>query len=357
MSFVGTLGDLPLADLLRVLAAGEKSGRLRLSERDGYGLVVLRQGKIVYAASDAARESLGSILVGRGLVDEPTLQQALRQQHHLKEHRPLGGILLDMGILSRESLGAVLREQIEGVLLDLLRWPSGFFRFEAETLAEAVDGVAVDVRDLQLPEGTSAEGVVLEASRRLDEERRHQPPGPSTDPSALQPLKELMAAVRAPALNAETNLLLLRYAARAVQRAVLFAPRRDGIHGLAQAGLGIADAEDRVRGLVLDWEDGSVLAEAARRRETFRGPLPPTPGNRKLLDALGGQTPSEAAVLLLEVEGQPNLLLYGDNLPDDLPMGDLSGLELLLLQTGLALEKNLLRQRLDRLANFLPAVT
>jgi hypothetical protein len=355
MSFVGTIDDLPLSDLLRALAAGNKSGRLRLSERDAYGLVVVSQGKIVYAASNAARETLGSILVNRGLLAEPTLRKALALQHQLKERRPLGAVLLGLGALSRETLEAVLREQIEAVLRDLLRWPSGYFRFEPQPPGEG-DGVAVDVRDLHLEGGASAEGVLLEATRLLDEERRSAA-GTKAAESPLTALKELLAAVGSPSLGAETSRLLLRHARRVVARAVLFVPRRDGIHGLAQHGLGIARADERVREIVLGWEDGSILADVARRREAFRGPLPRTAGNDALVAALGGPAPAAALVLALEVEGQATLLLYGDNLPRDLPIEGGEKLELVMLQTGLALEKQLLRQRLDRLATALPPLT
>jgi hypothetical protein len=355
MSFVGTLEELPLSDLLRALAAGHKSGRLRLSERDAYGLVVLHQGQIVYAASNAARETLGAILVNRGLLGEPTLRKALRLQHQLKERRPLGAILLDQGALSRETLEAVLREQIEVVLLDLLRWPAGYFRFEPQA-SDEVDGVAVDVRDLHLDAGTSAEGVLLEATRRLDEERRSGRES-EVGASPLASLKELIAALRSPTLSAETSRLLLRHAQRVVARAALFVPRRDGIHGLAQAGVADDDADERVRAVGLGWDDGSTLAEVARRRESFRGRLPPSAGNDALLAALGGAAPAESVVVPLEVEGQPILLLYGDNLPHEEPIGSIEGLELAMLQAGLAIEKQLLRQRLDRLAAGLPPLT
>jgi hypothetical protein len=355
MSFVGTIDDLPLSDLLRALAAGGKSGRLRLAERDAYGLVVLREGKIVYAASNAARETLGSILVNRGLLAEPTLRKALRLQHQLKERRPLGAILLELGALSCETLEAVLREQIEVVLRDLLRWPSGYFRFEPQPPAEG-DGVAVDVRDLHLEGGASAEGVLLEATRLLDEERRSAAGKPAAE-SPLAALKELLAAAGSPSLGAETSRLLLRQAQRVVARAVLFVPRRDGIHGLAQRGLGFAGADERVREIVLGWEEGTVLADVARRREAFRGALPGTPGNHALVAGLGGRAPAAVLVLPLEVEGQATLLLYGDNLPHDLPIEGSDKLELVMLQTGLALEKQLLRQRLDRLATGLAPLT
>jgi hypothetical protein len=383
MSFVGTLEDLPLPDLLQALAAGRKSGRLTLSERDGYGLVVFREGKIVYAASNSARETLGSILVCRGLVDEAALTQALATQHRLQERRRLGSVLLDMGVISLETLEAVLRQQIETVLSELLRWERGFFRVEPEFASAESDEVEVDVKDLLLHEGLAAKDAVLEAARLVDEGSRQggagrEAAGRTVDATAkagstagqavearradedselegrslsdLASLKAMMAAVQSPAVTAETTLLLLRYAARAVERAVLFAPRRDAIRGLAQHGLSIDEADDEVRSLRVPWDEPSILGEVAQRRESFRGPLPAASGNQLLINAFGGESPAEVVVVPMLVGGRTALLLYGDNAPHGAPIGSIDGLELMLMQTGLALEKKLLEERLERLA-------
>jgi hypothetical protein len=160
----------------------------------------------------------------------------------------------------------------------------------------------------------------------------------------------MMAAVQSPSVTAETTLLLLRYAARVVERAVLFAPRRDAIRGLAQQGLSIDEADEEVRSLRIPWDEPSTLGEVAQRREPFRGPLPAASGNQLLVNALGGEPPGEVVVVPMLVGGRTALLLYGDNAPHGAPIGSIDGLELMLMQTGLALEKKLLEERLDRLA-------
>ena len=63
MSLVGRLEDIELPELIQFLANNRKTGRLTLSRRDGHGVVLMRLGRILYAASNSVRETLGSLLV------------------------------------------------------------------------------------------------------------------------------------------------------------------------------------------------------------------------------------------------------------------------------------------------------
>ena len=153
LSFVGTLDDLPFPDLLQALASGRKSGRLTLSSRQGHSVLLLRQGRIIYAASNSTRESLG-LLVSRRFISEEMLQEALEIQHRFKETRRLGEIMLANRFVSPEALADVLRQQIEGVLSELLRWQGGFFKFDADDVpAQTAGEPEVDVGDFLLQEG------------------------------------------------------------------------------------------------------------------------------------------------------------------------------------------------------------
>jgi hypothetical protein len=100
---------------------------------------------------------------------------------------------------------------------------------------------------------------------------------------------------------------------------------------------------------LLPWDDSSVLTRVAERQEVFRGRLEETGGNQALLAGLGGGAPEESVALPLAVGSHTALVLYGDDLPHHRPIGELDGLELLTLQVGLALEKNLLELKLRAL--------
>jgi len=350
-SLSGSLDDLSLPDLLQFLAHGDKSGRLTLSWRDGHGLVILQGGKIVYAASNAAREALGAILLNRGLVTEEALAEALTAQHRQRETRRLGALLLAQGAIRAADLERVLREQTESVLSGLFRWPGGFFRFEPTAPPDLDHGdvsACVDVSAFLLREGLSAEGAVLQAARLFDEAAARPPAIPVASPE-LEALKRAAAELRSPMVTAELTQRILGYARQVVPRAVLFAARRQSIHGIGQRGLGGREADERVRSLRLSWERPGIVAAAARTRETIRGTLEPVPGNADLVLGLGGELPTEAVALPLLVGDATALVLYGDNAGSGTPIGSTDGLELYLIQAGLAVEREALQEKLRAL--------
>ena len=83
MGLSGTLGDFNPIEIIAIFDLLEKSGKLLLTRGDEEGLVVFRRGRIIYASSSGFRESLGSMLLARGLVREDELVDALgRQAYH-----------------------------------------------------------------------------------------------------------------------------------------------------------------------------------------------------------------------------------------------------------------------------------
>ena len=66
----GKLEDVTLPGLLQMLAVRRRTGKLTVTSRDALGVVVLRDGFIIYAATNSAREMLGNLLVCNRLVDE-----------------------------------------------------------------------------------------------------------------------------------------------------------------------------------------------------------------------------------------------------------------------------------------------
>ena len=51
------------------------------------------------------------------------------------------------------------------------------------------------------------------------------------------------------------------------------------------------------------------------------------------------------------------MLLYGDNLPGGHPITSIHGLELLAIEAGLAIEKNILKEKLRSVQQTLSAIT
>jgi hypothetical protein len=203
VSLAGRLEEVELAELLHFLSLNNRTGKISLTRRDGHGLVVVRTGRIVYAASSSIRETFGNILICRGLVAPETLAVALERQHAAGDDRKLGHILVEMGSLTEQQLQEVIRQQTGLVVQELCRWRSGYFRFEVAPVASKGE-IGVDAEDLVVPGGVATDQILLEAMTRLDEE--DPTPGPVD-------ARSLATAALSPVLRAETTVDLLRKAA------------------------------------------------------------------------------------------------------------------------------------------------
>jgi hypothetical protein len=372
MSFVGRLEDLALPEILQMLAVSGKTGKLVLTRRDGEGLLVFKNGKIIYAASNSAREAFGNILVCRHLVSEEMLTEALKRQHRSREEKRLGTILVEMGAMSATQLEEVLRAQTEKVVHELLGWQGGFFKFDALEIPEQGE-VAVDARDFIMEGGLTAEQLAYSASQRVAKQEVEavefdfgSEAPPAGEPAAAAPrpeiadngqaptlatLKSLMAELRSPTFTGELTSRLLHFAATLVRRAAFFSLGRDGIRGMGQVGVEVDGhpGDESVRSIRIPLDEPSVLADVVERRETFRGQMGYNQWDDLLIQRLGGEAPFEVVVVPMLVNNQVVGLLYGDNPVAAGPIGSVDGLELLMLEAGLAMEKTALEIRLRSL--------
>ena len=135
-SISGLLEQLPFAEFVQTLANLGKTGKLSLARFGERGFVFFRDGRIIGAASTSVRETLGSLLIGQKLVTEGELAAALELQGDPADNRRCGKMRLDMGVLSREILQDVFRQQTQRVVSELMRWKHGHFEFEAMEIVE-----------------------------------------------------------------------------------------------------------------------------------------------------------------------------------------------------------------------------
>ena len=168
MSLAGRLEEIELAEILHFLALNNRTGKVTLSRRDAHGVVVVRLGRIVYAASSSIRETFGNILVCRGLVSPDALAEALERQHRAADGRKLGEFLVETGAITEGQLQDALRQQTGLVVQELCRWRSGYFRFEVTPVASSGD-IGVDAEELVVAAGVATDLILLEAMTRMDE--------------------------------------------------------------------------------------------------------------------------------------------------------------------------------------------
>ncbi len=400
MSLVGRLEDLALPDIFQIISLSKKTGTLIVRSRKGTGMVVFRSGQVVQAGSDVIRDTLGNILVSQGMVDQGDLSSALAAQKSAPG-KPLGMILVEMGATSAKVVEDVVRQQIEEIVSDLLGWEEGFFNFE---LGEVVprDQIEVDTQNFLLKSGISAEYLLMESTRLLDERRKDQAkkgpavpsrpaaPAPSRPqqrptPAAPSPvtrtssepakeefrarieteeptrqittLKSMFDELRFPTATAEVTLLILRYASEVVNRAILFMVKKEEVRGLGQFGIeleGGRSADQQVRRIVIPLGEPSLFRTVAENRRTYLGPLEPGGRNDQFLAALGGSRPDAVLAIPLIVDHKVALIVYGDNLPDQRPIKGVETLEIFMNQAGMALEKALLERKLAELQKERP---
>ncbi len=377
MSLVGRLEDLALPDIFQIISLSKKTGTLIVRSRRGTGMVVFKDGQVIQAASDSIRDSLGNILVSQGMVAEAVLTQALAEQRRGAD-KHLGMILVEMGAVPAQTLETVVRKQIEEIIYDLLSWEEGFFNFELGEIAPK-DKIEIDTQEFLLKSGISAEYLLMEGTRILDERRKDMPkPAPvakapaaahhhaSYEPAkeefrtrieteapskTISTLRSMFDELRFPTATAEVTLLILRYASEIVNRAVLFMVKKDEIRGLGQFGIELKglSADQVVRNIKIPLTQPSLFLPVLENRRSFLGPLEDNESNRYLANELGGAMPNAVLAIPLVVDGKVALIVYGDNLPDQKPIRGMDTLEIFMNQAGMALEKALLEKRLAEL--------
>jgi hypothetical protein len=405
MALVGRLEDLRLAELFQLIALFRKSGKLTLSRGDTTGIFLFNDGKVFHASNGYSSPSLGEFLVDRRLISQKTLDAAVATQRLSEERKKLGAILVEMGAISYETLQDVLCDQLQDIAREFLRWDSGFFNFKSVAnsdedpehnyhddeakltefinvdpfildLLAKVDAVGGDgtvrpvprlIRDSQL-EDRSVSSVyellnyIVEPAHSV---LRNDPAYAVTEwPSDFSELRKLMAEiqVRPAATVGEVALLILRYATSVVNRGVLLGVSDEGISGIGQFGIGRGDdqapmVDRRVRQIHIPRNEESVFLNVIEKFSTFHGHLERCPWNNYLVDQLGGLMPPEVVVTPIVVSGAVSAVFYGDNLPGGHPITAIHGLELLMIEAGLAIERNVLAEKLNWIEQTMSAIS
>jgi len=134
-------------------------------------MIVFRLGQVVRASSTTYQQSLGEVLIQRGVIDLAVLRKALALQQEQGFRERLGVLLIKHFGVSREMVEEVVREQIENVVFTLFAWIEGSFEFEIQEHIETVDGTRLDPLQFMLDQGLNPQFLAMEGTRILDEKR------------------------------------------------------------------------------------------------------------------------------------------------------------------------------------------
>jgi tetratricopeptide (TPR) repeat protein len=159
MAIKGSLREASLPDVLQLLAMGQKTGCLSVTDRNNFGYIYFDRGRISYASIVNRRDRLGDTLVKNSVITQSELDAAIDAQATQLRNKRLGEILIEQRILTREELHHYIRVQIEEAVYYLFTWVQGTFTFEADMRPDDHD-VLVSI---------NPESLLLEGARRVDE--------------------------------------------------------------------------------------------------------------------------------------------------------------------------------------------
>ena len=170
---------------------------------------------------------------------------------------------------------------------------------------------------------------------------------PAPQSTGITLLRGMLEELSDPSLGGGITLLVLRFASEFMNRAVIFSVKDDEIVGLGQFGLNLptGTADNNIRNLRIPCFGESLFSDVLATSQPLKVSPMPNRWDEQLLDQLGG-VPREIFLGPLISEGEVVAILYGDNMPDNRPIGDTDSLEIFLSQAGMAMERALLQSRL-----------
>jgi CheY-like chemotaxis protein len=164
-------------------------------------------------------------------------------------------------------------------------------------------------------------------------------------------LRNMIAELNDPSSNGQITLMVLRFASELMNRAVIFVITKDQVAGLGQFGIQLngKDPEKQVRRMRIPLDEPSIFQEVMQKRIPLKKKLKANKWNQYLVDRLGGMEPKEVFVAPIITSGKVAAIIYGDNAPEEIEIGDTESLEIFLVQVGMAMEKALLERRIKEM--------
>ena len=153
---------MSVPDLLQFLAAGRKTGTLKIGRGSVIKQIYLESGFIVGSKSNDPKELLGQVLLHYGKISEDQLQSAMHI--HRQSGGRLGTVLSSRGFVSDEDILEVLRTRTLEIIYDLFIWDEAEFEFaDTDALPDHLIRIQVDVTS-----------VVMDGIYRIDEWGRYR---------------------------------------------------------------------------------------------------------------------------------------------------------------------------------------
>ena len=134
----------PFAELLCEIAQARLNGSLRISDKEKKCVVYFKNGRVVFAVSNARSSRLFDILLRRNKLSKDDLAKI----PNFSNDMAFVGVLREKNFMTEAECDRLFSEQIEGIIVDILGWDSGDWTFSS--LTRIRDGLAFDIGSSRL---------------------------------------------------------------------------------------------------------------------------------------------------------------------------------------------------------------
>ncbi|MDX1765131.1 MAG: DUF4388 domain-containing protein [bacterium] len=151
----GKLEDVFVGRVLKSLFDQGETGMLSLEGNGARKSVYFNQGQIVFAASNCKNDWLGTFLFRSGKLSYEAFE---RSSGLMAPNRRHGEILVELGMITPETLKWGVKEQVQEIVMSLFLWASGRYSFISMNPLSS-EAITLKPRTLDL---------ILEGSRRVN---------------------------------------------------------------------------------------------------------------------------------------------------------------------------------------------
>ncbi len=130
----------PFAEVLVEIAQARLSGSLRIEAKQRKSIIYFREGRVVFAVSNARTVRLYELLFAKGRLTKADLVDVPNFANDFE----LAAFLEDKDLLKKEEVQQLFVDQITAILVDALTWTEGEWAFNH--LARARDGLDFQIK-------------------------------------------------------------------------------------------------------------------------------------------------------------------------------------------------------------------
>ena len=169
MPLSGDTETVYLFSILQLLCNDKKTGVLRVWKGIEDVKIYLNEGTIIYATGSQKKFRLGYLLRTSGIVSAQNIRKCLKIAN--QKGQALGKVMVEEGFVTKKKLTDFMHEKVQETLYDLFMWKKGNFEFSQSNL-NLSGHVITELNTMEL---------ILEASRRVDEQAAKEESGSAED--------------------------------------------------------------------------------------------------------------------------------------------------------------------------------